>query len=398
MKIKKFKARNFSEALEMVKQELGGDAVILSNEEKKGLRPYVEITAAVDYDIEPLRKNTQYKNDGSGVSLLLSGKRNIKDGPKKPTAAEEKKMPESRPEKEEPVSGNLDKRLPDNLSGKLSDNLAQEIKAEITKLRETIEGMKNNGYELTLPAKKKMMLNFLKERSVHEEFALRLCEKTRSLDDIPSLVSADIKVREAGTGSKAVMLIGSTGVGKTTTVAKLSANAIREGKRAAIINLDTYRIGAIEQLRIYSRIMGIPLAIASNASELRNSLSNFSKDRDVIFIDTIGRNPMNEAYIKDMREMCQTGVPTEVHLLMSANSDDRFMVEAYKAYRKLPIDYIAFTKVDEAVRFGALYNLMLVYQKPVAYLTTGQTVPNDLEFTTVDKLTNMILSKGSYRC
>lgn len=394
MKIKKFQAKNFSEALEMVKQELGGDAVILSNEEKKGLRPYVEITAAVDYDIEHLRKNTQYKNADSGVSVLLSAKRNLKDGPREYIMAEEKKIPEGRPEKEEAVLKKVTTGLPDNLS----DNMAKEIKAEITKLRETIESMKNNGYELTLPAKKKMVLNFLKERSVHEEFALRLCEKTRSLDEIPSLVAADLKVKDAETGRKAVMLIGPTGVGKTTTVAKLSAKAIREGKRAAIINLDTYRIGAIEQLRIYARIMGLPLAIASNASELRSSLSNFAKDRDVIFIDTIGRNPMNEEYIKDMRELCQTGLPTEVHLLMSANSDDRFMTEAYKSYRKLPIDYLAFTKVDEAVSFGALYNLMLVYQKPVAYLTTGQTVPNDLEFTTVDKLTNMILSKGSYRC
>lgn len=396
MKIKKFQAKTFSEALEMVKQELGGDAIVLSKDEKKGLRPYVEITAAVDYDVEQLRKNTQYKNDGSGVSLLLSGKKNARAEAEKPVVAEGKKIPERRAQ--ETVSTKSNTGLTDNVTNNLADNLAQEIKAEITKLRETIESMKNNGYELTLPAKKKMVLNFLKERSVHEEFALRLCEKTKSLDEIPSLVSADIKVKDIETGSKAVMLIGSTGVGKTTTVAKLSAKAIREGKRAAIINLDTYRIGAIEQLRIYARIMGIPLAIASNASELRNSISNFAKDRDVIFIDTIGRNPMNEAYIKDMRELCQTGVQTEVHLLMSANSDDRFMTEAYKAYRKLPIDYIAFTKVDEAVRFGALYNLMLVYQKPVAYLTTGQTVPNDLEFTTVDKLTNMILSKGSYRC
>lgn len=178
MKIKKFKARNFSEALELVKQELGGDAVILSNEEKKGLRPYVEITAAVDYDVEPLRKNTQYKNDGSGVSLLLSGKKNTRAEAEKQVAAEEKKIPESRAQ--ETVSNKLNAGLANNLA----DNLAQEIKAEITKLREAIEGMKNNGYELTLPAKKKMVLNFLKERSVHEEFALRLCEKTRSLDEI----------------------------------------------------------------------------------------------------------------------------------------------------------------------------------------------------------------------
>jgi len=83
---------------------------------------------------------------------------------------------------------------------------------------------------------------------------------------------------------------------------------------------------------------------------------------------------------------------------MSANCDDEFMLEAYRFYKRLPVDYIAFTKVDEAVRFGSLYNLLLTYQKPVAYITTGQKVPGDIEFVTADKLANLIIKKESYKC
>ena len=249
-------------------------------------------------------------------------------------------------------------------------------------------------------------MNFLRERSVRDEFALRLCDKARDVNDIASLISEDIRVKERTNSRRAVMLIGPTGVGKTTTIAKLSARALKEGRRVAVINLDTYRIGAVEQMRIYTRIMGIPLAVASSVAELRRSLHNFSKTRDIVFIDTTGRNPREEAYIDGILETFSVSsgeepsseFPLELHLLMSASADDAFMIEAYRSYRRLPIDSIAFTKVDEAVRFGSLYNLMLTYQKPVAYITTGQTVPDDLEFTNHQSLANLILTKGSFRC
>ena len=373
MKIKRFKAKNFSEALELVKKELGEDAVVLSTEEKKGLRSFVEVTAAIDYG----------NQEGISTENTQASARKILDSYPSPTS-------------EIPISVN-------------------EIKTEIERLRETIEAMKNNGYNIALPAKKRMMLNFLKERAIREEFALRICERSRDINDIPTLIADDININRLqdtedigrqNKGKKAVMLIGPTGVGKTTTIAKLAAKAIRDGKRAAIINLDTYRIGAPEQIRIYSRILGIPLAIASNSGELKKSLLGFLQTKDIVFIDTTGRNPANKKYINDIEDVINSTTLKQKHLnfsfelqlLMSANSDDEFMINAYKYYKKLPIDYLAFTKIDEAVRFGQIYNLMLVYQKPVAYITTGQAVPDDIEFINSTKLAGIILQKGSYAC
>jgi flagellar biosynthesis protein FlhF len=165
------------------------------------------------------------------------------------------------------------------------------------------------------------------------------------------------------------------------------------GKKAAIINLDTYRIGASEQVRIYARILGIPLATVTTTEEFLSTLTEFAATRDVVFVDTTGRNPRDLEYISGLAEICKTTVPLELHLLMSANTDDECMIEAYRSYRNLPIEYIAFTKIDEAVRYGALYNLLLTYQKPVAYLTTGQRVPGDIEYATANRLASLIVNK-----
>jgi flagellar biosynthesis protein FlhF len=381
MKIKKFKARNFTEALEMVKKELGRDAIILSSEEKKGLRPYVEVTSAVDYD------NSYHDSGRAGMNKTQV----VRQG--------------------RPAAGDIGFSAYDSRSdieGPPADTTKIDaIRNEIGSLRETIESMKNNGYEMSLPGRKRMILNYLRERAVREEFALRLCDKANDINDIISLISDDIRVKGPVMDKKAVMLVGPTGVGKTTTIAKLSAQAVKQGKRAAIINLDTYRIGAVEQIRIYARIMGIPVSNAANSEELRESLVKYARNRDIIFIDTTGRNPMDEKYISDMVEVCRNAwaggnedsfLPVELHLLLSASSDDAFMIESYKSYSRLPVNCLAFTKVDEAVRFGSLYNSLLTYQRPLAYITTGQKVPSDIQYVTEKKLAGLILNKGNYKC
>jgi flagellar biosynthesis protein FlhF len=367
MKIKTFRARTFSEALDLVKKELSDDAIILSTEEKKGLRPSVEITAAVDYS----------------VGQRISPKRiAVTQAAPVPAMATAKVQASPAYQAQRPTVQTI------------KPGFAEEIKGELNSLRMVIEGMKSNGYEVALPQRKKEILDFLRKKAVRDEFALLLCEKANALDDIPLLISSDIKIKRHTGMKKAVMLIGPTGVGKTTTIAKLAAHAIKSKRQVAIINLDTYRIGATEQIRIYSNILGIPLALASSTAEFKTVLDKFSETRDTIFIDTTGRNPRDETYIAHIQEVCAAvGVPLELHLLMNANGDDAFLVESYRYYRKLPIDYIAFSKVDEAVRFGTLYNTMLMYQKPVAYLTNGQRVPGDIEFPTVNRLASLILTK-----
>jgi flagellar biosynthesis protein FlhF len=357
MKIKKIRAKNFGAALVLVKKELGSDAVILSSEDKKGDRPYVEVTAAVDHDIE--QASSTYSSTQSPAGE------------------------------------------------KVNVNEFMALKDDIKSLRKNMETIVNSGFEFNLPVDRKNMFNLLKSRSIKEEFALKLIERAGAMEDIKVLMTGDMNVpkimdnslkgtREgnASPGQKICMLLGPTGSGKTTTVAKLASMAIRGGKKVAMVSLDTFKIGAAEQIRIYSRIIGIPLDIVSSNESLRKSINRFS-DRDLILIDTTGHNPKDGEYIERLNEVCNTGMPIETQLLLSASSDCDFLMETHKYYRALPIDYVAFTKTDEAVKLGSIYNLCRVYQKPVAYITTGQRVPGNIEFVDSRKLTNLILKTGS---
>jgi flagellar biosynthesis protein FlhF len=357
MRIKKYQAKNFRQALSLVKKDLGANAVILSSEEIKSARPYVEITAAVEYDGD-MNAQTEYT-----VTPAVSG----------PAGYDE----------------------------------FRSLKNEVMNLRDYIETMRNVGYELNLPEERKRMFYFLRDRSIKEDLALRLVEKVSRTDDLERIMSEEIRsltpsvtmdavdYKRSGPGDqKVLMLIGPTGVGKTTTVAKLASQAIREGKKVAFISLDTYKIGAAEQIRIYSRMIGIPLDIVSDTESLRKSIGRFT-DRDVLLVDTTGQNPKDSDYINRLRGICETGMPMETQLLLSTSSDNGFLMETHKHYNSLPIDSMAFTKTDEAVRLGSVYNLCRLYQKPVAYITTGQSVPGNIEFVDSKKLTNLILRTGS---
>ncbi len=351
MKIKKIRAKSFREALALVKKELGEDAVILSSEDKKGIRSYVEVTAAIDYD------NITRDNESQR-----------------------------------------------NLSTRLFSSEFIELKNEIKSMRDNIEIMKNSDFELKLPVERKNIFHFLKERSIKEELALRLVERANTIGDLEVLMSSDISTSSpfitnlsnigkiyAQKSKRIIMLIGPTGVGKTTTVAKLASKAIKKGKKVAMISIDTYKIGAAEQIRIYSRMMGIPLDIVSNKENLKKSINRFS-DKDILLIDTTGQNPRDNEYIKGLGNVYRIGLPIETQLLLSTSSDCDFLINTYKHYKTLPIDYIAFTKTDEAVKLGSIYNLCCLYKKPVAYITTGQKVPGNIEFVDSKKLTNLILN------
>ena len=357
MKIKKIRAKNFREALAQVKKELGSDAVILSSEDKKGNRSYVEVTAAMDYDIE--------------------------------------------------TGGNMEYTPKPLLPSSGASNEYIELKNELRSLKDYIEAMKDSGFELKLQGERRDIFNFLKARSINDEYALRLIKRAGNINEIETLMSDDLNIVRSSPeqqfiqspissdrNRRTIMLIGPTGSGKTTTIAKLASVAIRERKKVAMISIDTYKIGAAEQIRIYSRMIGIPLDIVSDREGLRKSITRFS-DRDVLLIDTTGQNPRDIEYINGLKALYEMNLPIETQLLLSTSSDCEFLMDTYKYYNSLPIDYVAFTKTDEAVSLGSIYNLCSLYQKPVAYITTGQKVPGNIEFMDSRKLSNLILRTGS---
>ncbi len=363
MKIKKFTARNHRLALEMIKKEFGDDAVILSTAEKKGSSPLVEITAAIDYDSGLYKENNTPKGEASFPNENFTASHIAS------------------------LYKNNDKKAGLNYTDSDSDKMNVE----------NVQISLGNTYSLS-SNRKKGLFDYPDNNSIKEEHAANQHSKFQSLNDNSLSVKNLTGKKDAVKSSKVIMLIGPTGVGKTTTVAKLSAKALKEGKKVGIISLDTYRIGAVEQIRIYARIMGVQLFTASSPEALRDGIPRFLKGRDVIFIDTMGRNPRDEAYIKFLAESCLLDIPMDIHLLVSANSDSNFLLETYKFYNALPISYIAFTKIDEAVRFDNLHNLLMVYRKPVAYLTTGQKVPDDIEFPLSDDISDLLLNKRMRTC
>jgi len=363
MKIKKFQAKSFREALDRVKKEMGEEAIILSSEEIPGLKPKVEVVAAVDQDL--IREEGAYGEFKPG-------------------------FPERAPEPEE----RLDRV---SLSGasptvpREPHDLPDPILRELRNLRHSIEALREKGYEFSLPEAKKNIYLYLKNRLIREDLALELTEKAGRLEEVPALLLEQIRLGWNLPEKRVIILIGSTGVGKTTTAAKLCGQAIRQNKKVGFISLDTFRIGAIEQIRIYSRILGVPLFIASSPEEVRTGIQTL-RDRDIILVDTTGRNPRDLSYMEELKKLYGLGISMETHLLLSASSSEHFMLDSYKHYSSLPVDWVSFTKMDEAGGFGALYNFSVQAGKPIAYLTNGQKVPNDIAFYSDRQLVELILN------
>ncbi len=334
MKIKRFKAKQFSEALSRVKRELGSDAVILSSEELSD--GTVEIVAAVDF-----KEKKQSMDSGHS---------------------------------------------------QVSKNELDTLREEIQRLRDALLELRKSGYELKLPEKKRRLLRTLISQSIKEEFAIRLCEGAKDLDSLLEAMNRELRVFDINSSRQIIMLVGSTGSGKTTTLCKLAANEIRKGNRVAIVTLDTLRLGATYQLASFARVLGLPLEVAHNIAEFKEHV-NKHRNKDRIFVDTSGRNPQDQEYIEELKEVYSLDLPVETHLILSTSSDQEFMIDAYKSYRNLNIDCLGFTKIDEVSKKGCIYNLSVVYQKPIAYLTNGQRIPNDIIFPDTSTISSLILQK-----
>ena len=194
-------------------------------------------------------------------------------------------------------------------------------------------------------------------------------------------------------GVRIVALLGTTGVGKTTTLAKIAAKFVLEQRtNVALVTADTYRISAVEQLKTYSDILELPLEIVYNPAELASSIERH-RDKELILIDTAGRSQHNEYQMRELEEFLRVNPRIEKHLVISATTKLTDARQIMNKFSQVEPDKIIFTKIDETGTLGMIINLLRDSKYSLSYITTGQSVPDDIERASADVLTNLLLKK-----
>jgi flagellar biosynthesis protein FlhF len=379
MQIKKFKANNMKEALKMVKHEFGPEAVILSAkniENDKKIFNFsrsqgVIITAAMDIQsLEKEKNNAHYMTSKYyGPNILQSGSHGLKkkynfiDSLRQGAINYGKKS--RSPEKTNRLSNRGTKELFKSYHQMLDQDVDKNIALDL--VREV------NKY--TFPER------YLYKRGIKQ------C-MIQVLEDI-GVSARRVKLKKGN--RQIVALIGPTGVGKTSTIAKLAAAAMTRDKkqRVALITIDEDRIGAIEQLKLYSKILGIPVRSASNKKELKKSIEKFS-NFNLIFIDTPGMAKKNRRQIGEIQGTLDSKIDIEYHLVLSAATNDKTLKDILEKYKNVNISRLLFTKLDECITFGSILNQLYRTKIPVSYFTDGTKIPEDIEAATIEKLTSMI--------
>ncbi len=217
--------------------------------------------------------------------------------------------------------------------------------------------------------------------------------RERALAQLCQLVKCRGPVRKKGSKPRVLFVVGPTGVGKTTTLAKLAAQlAVVEGKRVMLVNADNYRIGAEAQLQIYADIMNLPAETVRDTKDLA-SLMHQERSTDFFLVDTPGRAQRNRDGLTDARDLIASVSPAgrEVHLVVSAPTRLRELRDIVSSFSTLSVDALLITKLDEALNFGPTLSLLAGADLPVSYFTAGQSVPEDLEPATGERLVELVL-------
>ncbi|MFM4916627.1 flagellar biosynthesis protein FlhF [Aeromonas dhakensis] len=430
MKIKRFFAKDMRTALAEVKETLGPDAVIMSNKKVTG---GVEIVAAVDYQSQvpgpkdaPVRRQL---NDES-VNISSAGRQMIRSAPS-PAKEQNEHYADTlaallaRQQKLNPAGQGLNGAAPAAASGAPRtlaeqgqwgnapepakpkarpaaarpaqsaprDQEMEGMRKEMASIRKLLEhqisGLMWQEVERREPMRA-LLIKELKKMGFDDAFADQLAGMIpedmpihQAMAQLAEVLTAQLKIsedeilRQGG----AVALLGPTGVGKTTTIAKLAARfAMKYGaEQVALITTDNYRIGAHEQLQTYGRIMGCPVRQVRDAEELANALYQF-RHRRLVLIDTAGVGQRDIRLTEQLDTLVKNAkVRIRSYLVMSATSQRRVMQEAVDHFRRIPLSGCILTKLDESLNLGEVINVCIQNALPISYITDGQRVPEDIQ-------------------
>lgn len=444
MIIKKYVVKNVNEAMNKIRYELGKDAIIIS--QRKVRKPgfaglfsgkLIEVTAAVENSIKDdkpekivkgdiVSEEDEFKKSIESIKKLMENEIAVTKDIEKTSSLNNMILEHNANVEKERKSSVIDSVIGSdddesvlqakdytNIYAKIGtdDKLSVEsVHKEVEELKDLINkviadkteddkklsGMEKENSKVDLEP----FIDKLKELDIDEEFHEDILKsaseyKDDSLDDteiLRDIFERDILVTNKGLKGR-VVLVGPTGVGKTTTIAKLAGRlALIEKKKVGLITIDTYRIGAIEQLKTYAEIMNIPFKVVITIKEMEDAIESM-KDCDVILIDTTGRSSKNTMQISELRAFVQKAEPDYINMVISATTKNKDIKSILEGYSELEYESIIITKLDETTVYGSIYNISRNANKPVSFITIGQNVPDDIKVSTKEELTRFILGE-----
>ncbi|HOD82590.1 MAG TPA: flagellar biosynthesis protein FlhF [Phycisphaerae bacterium] len=368
---KTYRADTMAEALAAVKSELGRDAVILQTRSvrKGGLlgliggRSMWEVTASPNAGLQRRSKRGAYVSDAArraGDQL-------------------------------ERLANARARQAIDLASCQGSAPACGDVGREVSELRRLVEAVLSRNGGLPDNPELGHLRDLLRRQEVEDEIVIDLLGRLRSGMDaerardaqalrtgLTDLVASRIRTVGEGRPARVMALIGPTGVGKTTTIAKLAANfKLRHNRRVGLVTIDTYRIAAVDQLKTYADIIDVPLRAVLTPEELREAIAAM-KAMDVILIDTAGRSQNDRLRLGQLRKFLEVASPDETHLVVSATANRACTRGILGQFLPLGANRVILSKLDEADCYGAVLNVAAWSSLAVSYVTIGQEVPDDI--------------------
>jgi flagellar biosynthesis protein FlhF len=401
MDIKTYRAKTMRDALELVRRELGPQAAVLHTREVNNgpLRRLVfgrkyEVAASAAVNV-PSRLPEGLWQEATAISRT--------DNPVRQFEADESDGQDC------PSYGYL---TPEHdYRARYRDDFRRQVAGQLDELHAMVEKLCEQAASAPahdLPEALFHVFTNLIEAEVDESTAREWIDRLRnegvprSLDDaslvmgrvaeyLESEISVSGPITTDANKCRVVALVGPTGVGKTTTIAKLAANyRLREKRRVGLITVDTYRVAAVEQLRTYADIIDLPMEVVATPREMREAVARMSH-LDLVLMDTAGRSPRDEVKIQELKSMLAEAEPDEVHLVLSSTAGAKSLISTAERFADVGTTAALLTKLDEAHSLGHLVSLVRSVPLPVSYLTDGQNVPDDIQVARSNEMASMLL-------